>query len=369
VNSIFKHDFRNTVLRLTAFFWLLFKIMSIDLWWSVNRSFPELPITDLLKTVPAEASDFIFVASVFLLSMVLYKPRKGILLCLLVCELFVLSLDQMRWQPAIFQFVITICLGLLNPRYFKSYFFVLLSTTYVFSGLQKLNLGFINFVWGKLILIDVLGVAPDLAFHKLVKGIGLAFPIAEILLGVMIWTRIKRLGWTLIIIMHLLLLLALGPLGGNTNAIIWPWNLLMIVFAFLFLRGDTSFLNINYFRKISFGIFFILILVLPLFSFFGMHSPYLSFGLYSGNTDYLYVYSPNTPPGNKAFETITYESKDYTSVYDWSMKELNVPMIPYIPVFKEFKRSFKEKYSREAQFLIRSYPYEFKNTLPFDESD
>jgi hypothetical protein len=51
------------------------------------------------------------------------------------------------------------------------------------------------------------------------------------------------------------------------------------------------------------------------------------------------------------------------------MKELNVPMIPYIPVFKEFKRSFKEKYSREAQFLIRSYPYEFKNTLPFDESD
>ncbi|WP_019037000.1 hypothetical protein [Psychroflexus tropicus] len=338
--------------------------MSVKLWWSWNRTFPELPIHDALLNTPSQVSNSISFLSVVFMILALIKPKQILLVSILVLELFLMGLDQVRWQPSIFQFMVTLSLGLLSPRLFKSYFFFLLSVTYIFSGLQKLNLGFINFIWGKFFLIDFLNIAPEIAFHRAVKAIGFALPLTEISLGLILWTKFRNWAWSFIIVMHFLLLFALGPFGTNFNSIIWPWNVLMIVFAALFLEDRCSDYKLNHFRNVSFIILGIVIVILPVFSFFGKHSPLMSFSLYSGGTDFLYAYSPTTQPD---FKTLTYKGKEYISVFDWSMKELNVPMVPYLPVFEEFKTRFRDEFSSESQFLIRSYPYKRDNTLPFDK--
>ena len=364
MKSDFTLCFRKTVIRLTLGFWLIFKAMSINLWWSWDRTFPELPVLDVLLNMPSQVSDSISFLSVILMIFAVVKPKQIIIASILVLELLLMSLDQMRWQPSIFQLIVTLSIGLLRPRLFKSYFFFLISVTYIFSGLQKLNLGFINFIWGKFFLIDFLNIAPEIAFHRAVKAVGFILPLTELILGLVIWTKFRTWGWSLIIIMHILLLLVLGPLGMNFNSIIWPWNVLMIVFAALFLKDRCSDYKLKQFGNASFIILGIVIVILPVFSFFGKHSPLMSFSLYSGGTDFLYAYSPHTKTD---FKTLTYKGKEFISVFDWSMEELNVPMVPYPPVFKEFKNRFKEEVSSEAQFLIRSYPYKQENTLPFDK--
>ena len=339
--------------------------MSLNLWWSWNRTFPELPVFDALYHLPSQVSDVISCLSVIVMIFALITPKQIILVGVLVLELFLMSLDQMRWQPSIFQFIVTLSIGLLNPRVFKSYFFFLISITYIFSGLQKLNLGFINFIWGKFFLIDFLNIAPEVAFHRLVKAIGFALPLTELFLGLILWTKFRNWGWSFIIVMHLLLLLVLGPLGTNFNSIIWPWNILMILFAVLFLKDRCKDYRYSHFKNASFIILGIGIVILPIFSFFGKYSPFLSFSLYSGVADYLYVYSGQRDDEIKAFKTIKYEDKDFVSIYDWSMIELNVPMNPYQPLFLEFKNYFRAYYSEDAIFLIRSYPYNEENTSPY----
>jgi hypothetical protein len=339
--------------------------MSPKLWWSWGRSFPELPILDALLNMPTQVSDIISFLSVVLMIFALVKPKQIIIASILVLELLLMSLDQMRWQPSIFQFIVTLSIGLLRPRLFKSYFFFLISVTYIFSGLQKLNLGFINFIWGKFFLIDFLNIAPEIAFHRAVKAVGFALPLTEIFLGLILWTKFRNWGWSFIIVMHLLLLLVLGPLGTNFNSIIWPWNILMIAFAALFLKDHYSDYKLSHFRNVSFLILGFVIVILPIFSFFGKHSPYLSFSLYSGRADYLYLHSGQIFDEIKTFETLKYDGEVFVNVYEWSMNELNVPMVPYLPIFKVFRKRFKAEYSKDSKFLIRSYPYDDDNTLPF----
>lgn len=289
MNQIISHNFRNSVLRLTVLFWITFKLMSINLWWSWQRTFPELPLKEYLSNIPSRASDGLAILSLSLLIVALINPKRIILILIFGLEIFLMSLDQMRWQPTIFQFMVTIAIGFSQPKHFKFYLLFLLSVTYIFSGLHKLNLGFVNFLWGKFILIDFLGIAPEIAFHRGVKAIGLALPLIEIIAGLFLWTRYRKIGWLLLIVMHLLLLLTLGPLGTNFNSIIWPWNVLMIVFAILYLKDESLTFRLNYFKNLTGVVLILVLVILPISSFFGKHSPLLSF-IYTVVIQIIYMY-------------------------------------------------------------------------------
>lgn len=365
MNITNSHSFKTSILRLTILFWIIFKAMSFNLWLSWGRTFPELPILDFLSYIPSQLSDSVAILSVLLMIGAFIKPAKGFLIVLLVLEIFLMSLDQMRWQPALFQFLITLYIGMFSPKVFKSYFFFLLSATYVFSGLHKLNLGYVNFMWGKFFLIDYLGIPPEIAYHRLVKAAGLILPLIEILAGLLLWTRFRKIGWSLLIVMHLLLLLALGPLGTNFNSIIWPWNVLMIVFAILYLKDEPLTFSLNYFQNFTGVVLILILVILPISSFFGMYSPYLSFSLYSGNSDYLYVNSSCLEIEKNTFKSMDFKGKTYRDVFDWSMTELNIPMVPYQPVFKDFKYYYNKQCLHESEFLIKLYPYKLEQTLDF----
>ncbi|MCZ8286703.1 MAG: hypothetical protein O9353_14720, partial [Bacteroidia bacterium] len=74
----------------------------------------------------------------------------------------------------------------------------------------------------------------------------------------------------LVILMHVFILLMLGPAGKSFNYVIWPWNIVMILLCLLLYGNikqerffDSSFL----FKHVSFYLVILVMLILPIFSF------------------------------------------------------------------------------------------------------
>ncbi len=358
-------NFNFWILRITALFWVVFKAMSSHLWLSWGRTFPELPLFEVLTFIPSLASDGVAILSLLFMVVAFFKPNRVFLIIVFTLELLLMSLDQMRWQPTLFQFMMTLLIFILKPRSFKFYVMLLLSATYVFSGLHKFNLGFSNFVWAKFFLVDTMGVSTEIAYSRVVKALGFLLPVLEIVGGILIWTRFQTRGWILLISMHVLLLLALGPFGSNYNSIVWPWNMMMILLAFLFLKQESPSFNKQLLFNSRGVILSIIIGVLPILGFIGKYPPQFSFDLYSGKMSYLYVDTSCVKIINTDVKTIDFEQKLYLSVFNWSMQELNVPVYSYAPLLNNFKLHYNQNCKESPPFIIRRYPYNTETTVPF----
>ena len=134
-----------------------------------------------------------------------------------------------------------------------------------------------------MILIRFLNFDANQIQNIFIHYAGLALPIFEILAAIgLLLSKNKKLFALLLIGMHIFILIFLSPLGIYYNSIVWPWNILMIIYLIiLFYNYATiiSFKNLlTGFNKIPFAV----IAILPLLSFFGLYDNYLSFNLYSG---------------------------------------------------------------------------------------
>lgn len=359
-----KSDFNFLILRITALFWILFKAMSFHLWISGNRTFPLVPVIDQINKINVLVFDIILGLNLILLLVIILKPKILWLIGVLVTELILILADQLRLQPTIYQYILTISFFLLHPKHFKYYFLFLLSAIYILSGLHKLNLGYANFVWGKFILHDTLGVASAISNHPITKGFGLLLPIIELIAGVALLTKFRKYAFYVLILMHITLLLILGPLGANWNSIVWPWNIQMIIFALLYLKYYED--SWSWIKQSKIQLSFILVILtgLPVLSIFQKSFSQFLFNLYGGLADYVYVsiseekYSDLKTP----IKTTSYNSEMYISIFDWSVQELNVPYIDNKFYFKGFITEYKKLNLDDSQkFILRSYPYRKEN--------
>src|SRR5262245_62116910 len=124
--------------------------------WLTGRMYPLAPISDLLPPVPAPF-DFVWFGSLLvLLGLIAVRPRPGVLIWAFVALAGLLALwDQSRWQPGVYQylFLLAACAArrqdststdqeaALNVCRF------ILASTYVWSGIQKLNASFAGYVF------------------------------------------------------------------------------------------------------------------------------------------------------------------------------------------------------------------------------
>jgi hypothetical protein len=127
--------------------------------WVGPRSYPAIPVFTLLPAIDGFVADCLF-AAIFVLSaaiLIAPKPRRLIAALLAITVVFCL-LDQTRWQPWVFQY--SILLAMLALFSWKSddtagqqrtlnIARLVIASTYVLSGLQKLNSNFIDvdFPW------------------------------------------------------------------------------------------------------------------------------------------------------------------------------------------------------------------------------
>lgn len=99
--------------------------------------------------------------------------------------------------------------------------------------------------------------------------------------------------------------------------------------------------------------------ILPLFSKFNLWDHYLSFSLYSNQTNYYYLNVKNTSISEIPEIFQSYITNDINNITDgilidinkWTLAEINVPFYPETRVFRIFSKSFCDLSLINDEFL------------------
>jgi hypothetical protein len=360
------------LIKITAFFWITSKIMSCKLWLS-DRLFPIIPPFEFSPNLPNTIHFTLFVISIIgLVSILIFNPRKEFVWMVLILEIASCFLDQMRWQPWEYQYLLLFIFFLFykkNTNQFLELISLLIGVTYIYSGLHKFNGGFLYSVWEKMILKDFFHIEKSCVLKLWVHYAGLFLPLIETLIGFCLLLKKDKLLVSYFAIgMHLLLLTIL--IENNHNSVVWPWNIAMILYVWiLFIDRNPVHIKMDFFKNYFNIALFILIGILPILSFFSLWDNYLSFNLYSGNVKQLTICVRNK---NKYPELEPYMSSKNSNPYckdvraininSWALKELNVPIYPEEKTFQKLKKEWKTSYKNiENTFICYWYPYKKDN--------
>ena len=354
-------------------FWLKFSIagglsagflLSRNLWIN-SRLYPLTPVWSGFSS-PSHPFDYcIFALSIVLLVLIagISRPAKLIAGFVLLAGSMAV-LDQSRWQPWFYQYMLMLSAVLLacragggveqEKRCLDTCRLIVVSV-YFWSGIQKANSGFLDNVFPWLIE-PVTHLLPVFAGSAIVRA-GAVVPLTECGIAIVLLSKKWRNNAVIVaVVMHVFILVELGPVGHNTNSVIWSWNVTMICFlALLFWRSpDFSAMDLVWpkrakFQKLVLG----LCAVAPLLSLFHLWDNYLSWALYAGNKDTAELCITNAvetrlPDEIRDYATRKDEQTHMIDIAEWSHDELNVPPYPELRIYKSIARYMCE-YAREPQ--------------------
>lgn len=343
-------------LKLSLFGLLIYKVFTLKLWIVTDRIFPIISFADSFQITNVYVHNFFSIISFAALVILLFKVQRLLLLILVISEFILLSIDVMRWQPTVYQFFLTFIIYLASPKKFKTYLLLLLSATYIYSGLLKFNMSFINFNWSRHILGDFFGLSSQYAELSYVKAVGFIIPVIETLAGILILTKYRRKGFFLIICVHVFILIFLGKLSFTYSFAVWFWNVIMLSLAYIFFTNPKI-------EKLKFNLltvsWVVLLFLLPFFNLFEKYYPYFSFDMYSGDRYVLYI---NTPlEDGTQLETLSNVKNDeYLSerVTVLAYNEMGVPVTHNKWLYSRFIRAFEQKYPElDPCYEIKYYPF------------
>jgi hypothetical protein len=306
--------------------------------WLSERVYPMTPVWAVLRPIPAPF-DYIFYGAMLamLLAIALVQRPAKLIGAFVALAVAVAAFDQSRWQPWFYQYLVMLIAVGLGKQALDVCRLVMVCT-YFWSGLQKANLEFVHNVF-PFMMGSWVGFVP--------AWMGFVAPLVEVGIGIGLLTRRFR-AYAIYggIAMHVFILLAIGPLGSNSNSVVWPWNIAMICFLLILFwnEPELSAREIVRSRIVYQGVVLVLFGILPALSFFNLWDGYLSSALYSGvrNTGVVYVSDalkarlpkeilPHIYPSNKVGTGILI-------LRDWSMSELNAGIYAEPRIYRSLGR-------------------------------
>ena len=353
-----------TVVTLGFFFAFL---MTVNLWLNV-RSYPLVPAVPGLPPITHPFDWIIFgvllatLALVFLLA----RPQKYIWVFLGILGILCLY-DQTRWQPYIYQYAFLLAALALyswdkNDAVGRTRTLniarLIIASTYIYSGLQKMNPGFVQQVWPW--LLQPLTHAYPLLANPL-YALGYVAPFIQVAFGVgLLSKRFRKLAVVLAVLMHVFILAMIGPLGLDWNSVVWPWTLAMACFdIILFGSGDNFSYKDVLLPRTSIFHWIVLILfgVLPILSFFNLWDSDLSAALYSGNLTEANIYVSDTGKAELPADIQQYVSPAGTNnnvlpIKTWAVGDMNAIEYPETRVFKAIAESVCSQMSDPTQLVL-----------------
>lgn len=324
--------------------------------WLHSRMYPLTPAIAALPPIPHPIDILIFVGLFLLLlaAIVSSKPQKYMWSFLGLIGLLCL-MDQSRWQPWVFQYsFILVALGLFSwdsndvqgQKNTLNALRIIIFGTYLYSGLQKINISFAAGVFPWLVepVTNLLPQSQLLLASIIALGFFAPFIQIGFALG-LLTKKFRNLALTLAIIMHVFILAMIGPLGHDWNSVVWPWTTAMIFFDLLLFAGTCEFTlrDIFWGDSIYQKVLLVMFLIMPLLSFFNAWDSYMSAALYSGNTNrgIIYIDGEIKPALPASIATYVYRvstSTDALSIDEWSIGELKVPPYPEDRIYKNIAR-------------------------------
>ena len=322
-------------------------LLSHELWFPSNRSFPRVPfLIDLpgATVVPVERS-LCAILVVALISTPVVRRANTVSAIALATLGLLIFFDAMRLQPWGYQYLLLLGVLSLHREQTKDgqatehtlgQSQIVVAALYIWSGIQKLNFSFSHEVLPKL-LDPLQGVLS--AIHPPLVAIGIGVALVEMFIGCgLLFRRTRELCVWLAVVTHMLILGLL--ITGGYNSVVWAWNAaLPLIVVTLFWRSESApWLTLrdwsaaNRITRLARGGVIVSALA-PALSFWGWWDMALSGALYSGNTavavvridDEAYKKLPQTAQ-RQVFRTKN-SGMQILPLFEWSMAELNVP--PY----------------------------------------
>jgi hypothetical protein len=364
------HNRQKLLLRITCFFWLITKITGYKTWIAEGRLYPVVPPFEFLEAVPAVFHTLLFALSLLGLTLLCIFPQKRIILIsTLVIILGSCVLDVLRWQPWEYQFIFFLTVFIINqdnPKALYSTIIFILASVYIYSGLQKLNGGFLHSVWESMILHKFFGMPGATIRYLKLHYIGLAIPIIETAAGLaLLFLRRKIVPAVILISMHVFIIILLSGVGISYNSIVLPWNFAMVFFLYFFyLKEPYQFAFRDVINKPN-AVVFLMWGIMPALSFIGYWDKMLSSSLYSGNAKRLDICIKNTESAKQLHPYFSDNDKRNNcngaakiSLNHWASAETGVLPYPEEWYYKKLKAKYEKLYpGTEPRFVMFTYPY------------
>ncbi|GGE05181.1 hypothetical protein [Psychroflexus salis] len=352
------------VFRLLLLTWLVTKLISFKLWFQLYRVFPRITAVDFIDF---EALAFVDVSLAFIsflcIAFSLYKINSKIILSFIFIEIVLCFFDVIRIQPLQFQMILLSFIYVLQPKKFNLNLLLLLSATYLFAGLCKFNLGFINVNWSYLFLEQTLGIQRSFTQIPIIKALGFIIPFLETLAGIVLLTKYRKIACIGLIVFHLATLVYISPFHLALNHAVWPWNLSMILLLFYFAKQRHLSFNQIHFKAFYQKIYLSFLFVFPILGFTNYYHPYAAFQLYQGKDTYLIMQSASNKLAafhQEKYQKLMPENQGlYTSLCrQITFSEFNVPVASIPWLHKKIKQTVRSKMSfGETRFYSLPYPY------------
>lgn len=326
--------------------------------WTNDRLFPILPVFDFFVTggvLHFSLLSLFFVTG--LLSVFDFKFSTHSLFLFLFLILILCLQDYNRWQPWVYIFSLLLIFiffsrcKMITEKTLLTLFRIAFIGIYFWSGIHKVNAGFITNTLPHL-------VVPDLGLMSYL------IPLIEAFLGIgLIFISTRKFSVLLLLSMHFLILYEVFFGFFTYNTVIIPWNLtMMILLVLLFWNKDTNHLFSN--PSVS-KIFAILIfLILPVTNFFNLWPGYPSFNLFSGKTAKAYLYVDEDFKTNFSSKTLSkFDDENRISVHSYAYSEINIPFYSEEEVYLQLFNKLCERSTHEFSVVmeIKTLPHLFKN--------
>ena len=346
--------FASFALLLLAFTWRL---------WTPRDVFPQVPLLAVGNAIPFFVDWIALAAAVLGLLIVIVAaarptPLTSIGLAVFTASMLLLFVtDQHRLQPWAYQFVILALLfAVLTPRGAVGWARLLCISIYAWSAISKLDVTFTD-VLGRTFLDQLLsfaGLTSETWPTAARRLTALGFPLGELAVAVLLAVpRLRRVGVLLAIVMHVLLLLILGPLGLDH----WPgvllWNCFFVVFIpALFLdmsprwlsrlvpRSSTATIDANVPARranplLAMSVYWMMtaVVLLPALESSGYWDHWPSWGLYASRNEQVQVFlSPSVlerlPPDVARHVSESDTDWSRLRIDRWSLESLGAPLYP-----------------------------------------
>lgn len=342
------------LLRIACVFWFIAKLISWRIW-TTYRLLPTVPVWEQLDVVPAIVHTLLFAVSLLLILWLILKTNKLVFIGLLINEVLSCMLDQNRLQFWEYHYIFIIFIFTVNfrsPGYIKASIVFLLAGMHFYSGVNKLNDSFLQTVWvnslAHFLSINVRASNWHWLYHW-----GYLAGISELMAGMgLLFLKTQTKAACFLSAMHIFIILLFGPLGYNTNIVIWPWNIGIILTLYLvFFKGAESGVNVT---PVIIGWNKAIILFwgfLPALSFFGYWDKNLSSNLISGRLPRMIICVNDTSKCKplqqfclKKDGSNTCEGLQKINLLYWMLAEDNVIVYAEPRVFNVIQEKLEKEY-------------------------
>ncbi len=325
--------------------------------WTADRLFPQVPLFDNMPLIPVPYDKILFGLLIALpVLLLLFRKPRFIIISLLLVGVYMVLTDQNRLQPWFFQYLIMLFVLVFynwrvdEPRDYTvvmTTLKIVIAATYLWSGIQKLNPGFMAETWPWLIKpIENICTAETC---NVIYNMGWGIPYIELLISVcLFFPNAKRIAIPVAVFMHFIVLVLL--VAHSYNPVVWGWHITMIMLVYFMFAGqaESKYYNISYlfgFKPVYAVI--VMCALMPLFSLINKWDTSLSAGLYPGNTPNADIYLSDAAKSKlpyylKYFTISETKNVNVLHIKNWAMQEMGVPGYPGERIFEAVEHYIKQ---------------------------